>query len=139
MEQLSLFDSEPNRPTRPPKLTMGKDAFIQWKSRIFNHQERVKSEQPLQQTTLFDAGRKNDTGDFSRLPHVGGEFLLVVNPPNPQTCQPISGVKLASPVSFSPHQLPAGEGTGNGQRATVVFLSKDLIGCPFVSFPHHRV
>ncbi len=54
MEQLNLFDSEPNRPTRPPKLTMGKDALIQWKSRIFDHQQRVKDEQPLQQTTLFD-------------------------------------------------------------------------------------
>jgi hypothetical protein len=32
---------------------MGKDALIQWKSRIFDHQQRVKDEQPIQ-TTLFD-------------------------------------------------------------------------------------
>ncbi len=55
MEQLNLFD-HPEQPvfkSQQPRLTMGKDALIQWKSRIYDHQQRVKNEQPLQ-TTLFD-------------------------------------------------------------------------------------
>lgn len=54
MKQLSLFDDDRPLPSRAETLVMSRDALIQWKERITEHQQQVRQEQPPQQQTLFD-------------------------------------------------------------------------------------
>jgi hypothetical protein len=61
-QQLDLFANsaiDANRANRPETLSMGADALMQWKSRIFTHQQRTRESVPPQQTTLFDVAPKH--------------------------------------------------------------------------------
>ena len=55
MEQLNLFDhpSQPVFKSQQSRLTMDRETFIQWKSRIFDHQQAVLNSPPPQQMSLF--------------------------------------------------------------------------------------
>ncbi|MGI8501372.1 MAG: hypothetical protein ACR2LR_09545 [Hassallia sp.] len=53
--QLNLFSNFTLQPViRPNTLMMSADALVQWKSQIFDYQQRLRESQPPQQTTLFD-------------------------------------------------------------------------------------
>ncbi|MCT7957321.1 hypothetical protein [Laspinema palackyanum] len=53
-EQLSFFDMD-STTSRPDRLEMDRDQFIQWKRKIARHQEETRQNYP-QQPTLFDTG-----------------------------------------------------------------------------------
>ena len=61
-QQLNLFANNPidaNRASRPETLSMDANALMQWKSRIFTHQQRVRESPQQQQVTLFDIAPKH--------------------------------------------------------------------------------
>jgi hypothetical protein len=56
VEQPNLFDhpSQPIFKSQQSRLTMDSQTFIQWKSRIFDHQQTILNSPPPQQMSLFD-------------------------------------------------------------------------------------
>ena len=56
--QLNLFAgiALPRSVNRPESLSMDADAFVQWKTKIAAHQQRVKENQPVQ-GTLFEVAK----------------------------------------------------------------------------------
>jgi hypothetical protein len=53
--QLDLFSNLSLFPAgRKETLVMSADALLQWKSQIFNYQQRLRESAPPQQTALFD-------------------------------------------------------------------------------------
>ena len=54
MKQLSLFDDPTLSINQQPKLKMTVEQLTDWKTQIFTHQQRILTQQPPQQTTLFD-------------------------------------------------------------------------------------
>ncbi len=55
VKQLRLFD-DPTPPSlnQQPKLKLTVEQLADWKTQIFTHQQRILTQQPPQQTTLFD-------------------------------------------------------------------------------------
>ncbi len=63
-KQLSLFETErPAYRVEQSKSLMSKDALINWKSKIFTHQQRTLQTEPPQQTSLFDAPQAHCESD----------------------------------------------------------------------------
>ncbi|MHC5824172.1 MAG: hypothetical protein ACYT04_52140 [Nostoc sp.] len=53
--QLDLFSNLTLTPApRAEALVMNQDALVQWKSQIFDYQQKVRESQPAKQVTLFD-------------------------------------------------------------------------------------
>jgi hypothetical protein len=58
--QLNLFSNFTLQPVvRPNTLVMSADALLQWKSQIFDYQQRTRESVPPQQTALFDIAPKH--------------------------------------------------------------------------------
>lgn len=55
MKQLDLFNqpSQPIFKSQQSRLTMDSQTFIDWKSKIFNHQQTILNSPPPQQMSLF--------------------------------------------------------------------------------------
>jgi hypothetical protein len=54
VKQLSLFDEPKFSLNQQPKLKMTVEQLTDWKTQIFNHQQRILAEQSPQQISLFD-------------------------------------------------------------------------------------
>lgn len=53
--QLELFSDMPlNSTRRAQTLLMSQDALVQWKSQIFDYQQRMRETKPPEQVTLFN-------------------------------------------------------------------------------------
>ena len=53
-KQLSLFNVQPALRVEQPRKLMSKQALLNWKSKIFNYQQRKSQTENPQQTSLFD-------------------------------------------------------------------------------------
>jgi len=56
MKQLNLFESNGHYsvPPRTPSQILSQEAFVDWKTRIYDYQQQTRSQKVPQQTTLFD-------------------------------------------------------------------------------------
>lgn len=58
-KQLKLFETRTPYRVEQPKDLMSKKALVEWKARIFKHQQRTLNSQSPQQTSLFDPPRSH--------------------------------------------------------------------------------